>query len=126
MLHSVKIGKMVVMKNTSILWEIRTCLIPKVYHLFYGIFDEHIDGVDWKEVLNLRLPVGMRNWNKCEYAVGNCNSTDIILKKDVDTHVMQKLCALIEFSLLGLGLAPGRFQEVCRLDVTMFKWYHCL
>jgi hypothetical protein len=39
---------------------------------------------------------------------------------------MQKLCALIEFSLLGLGLAPGRFQEVCRLDVTMFKWYHCL
>ena len=101
-------------------------LIPKVYRLFYSIFEDHIDGEDWKEVLNLRLPVGMRNWNECEYAVGSCNSTDIILKKDVDTHVMQKLCALIEFSLLGLGLAPGRFQEVCRLDVTMFKWYHCL
>ena len=101
-------------------------LIPKVYSLFYDIFEEHIDGEDWKEVLNLRLPVGMRNWNKCEYAVGDCNSMGIILKKDVDTHVMQKLCALIEFSLLGLGLAPGRFQEVCRLDVTMFKWYHCL
>lgn len=106
--------------------EIYSQLVPTLYNLFCEQFKLFFDGDQWKKVLDLTKGVTMKNWYKCDFTVEDCDMALLELKEDTSGGDIEKLCSILELSLFGVGLGPGRFGEVSDLLTTAFHWaYNC-
>lgn len=97
-------------------------LIPIIYEMFQNEFESCFEGDEWKEILNLEHEVIVSNWLQCSVQVNECHLSDLSLKEDGRLVDLQKLCALLEFSLLGFGLGVGRHMEVESIELNAFSW----
>ena len=97
-------------------------LIPIIYEMFQKEFESCFEGDEWKDILNLEHEVIVSNWLQCSVRVNECHLSDLSLKEDGRLVDLQKLCALLEFSLFGFGLGVGRHMEVESIELNAFSW----
>ena len=106
--------------------EIYSNLIPRIYQLFHKQFELFFKGDEWKHVLDLTKGVEMINWYNFDFKVEGCNPMLIELNEESSGDI-EKLCALLELSLFGLGLGSSRLEQVSNISTTAFAWgYDCL
>lgn len=97
-------------------------LVPIIYGMFQKEFESCFEGDEWKDILNLEHEVDVSNWLQCSVRVNECHLSDLSLKDDGRLVDLQKLCALLEFSLYGFGLGVGRHMEVESIELNAFSW----
>jgi len=105
--------------------EIYTNLVPILYKLFLEQFELFFCGDEWKDALDLKRGVIMKNWYQFDFDIEGCNMSLVELKDETDpSGDIEKLCSILELTLYGLGLGSGRLEQVIHISTTAFKWAH--
>jgi superfamily II DNA helicase RecQ len=95
-------------------YGIWTSLIPRLTSIAYDLFNQIFVGVDWKNILENEIIMVQATGGVTITTAENIQS-DAILLADCDLLILDRLTALVELSLHGLGCGAMRKEELSRV-----------